>query len=117
MQYFFLLDDDMTLTIGKLGTHHFLKGRYIYVGSAKKNILARVNRHIQVEKVSRWHFDYLRPYGTITDVQSYGDEIAECELAEFLTSQYSASLPMKKFGSSDCRCFSHLLFCGEEVKR
>lgn len=33
---FFLLDNDMTLTIGKLGTHHFLKGRYIYVVSAKK---------------------------------------------------------------------------------
>lgn len=112
---FFFMEEDRTLAIGKLGTYHFLKGRYIYIGSAKKNILARVNRHLKVDKVFRWHFDYLRPYGTITEVKSFDDKVGECELAECLKSRYLATYPMKKFGSSDCSCYSHLLFLGEDV--
>ncbi|WP_066047782.1 DUF123 domain-containing protein [Robertmurraya korlensis] len=107
---FFFMEEDRTLAIGKLGTYHFLKGRYIYIGSAKKNILARVNRHLKVDTVFRWHFDYLRPYGTITEVKSFDDKVGECELAECLKLRYLATYPMKKFGSSDCRCYSHLLF-------
>ncbi len=34
-----------TLTIGKLGEVNFSAGRYVYAGSAKRNIDARISRH------------------------------------------------------------------------
>ena len=49
MQYFSSWKRIKPLPLASLSTHHFLKGNYIYVGSAKKNLLARVKRHIQVE--------------------------------------------------------------------
>lgn len=111
------MEEDRTVTIGKLGTFCIIKGHYIYVGSAKKNIVSPVSRHMHVvDKVLRWHFDYLRPYGTITEVKSFDDSVGECELAMCLKSTYSATYPVKKFGSSDCRCYSHLLFLGEDVE-
>ncbi len=39
-----------SIQIGKLGHFAFEKGYYVYVGSAKRNIRSRVNRHIAVEK-------------------------------------------------------------------
>ncbi|MCJ7841927.1 GIY-YIG nuclease family protein [Lederbergia sp. NSJ-179] len=72
--------DEEAVTIGKLGGFHFSKGYYIYVGSAKRNIQARVNRHIQMEKKKRWHIDYLRPYLQIEGVQIYPGDEGECEL-------------------------------------
>jgi len=107
---FFQLENKVTIQIGKLTTHTFDKGKYIYVGSAKKNIAARVNRHIRLEKPSRWHFDYLRPYGEVTKVKTYEGKLGECGLADLLMKEFAASTPVKKFGSSDCRCYSHLLF-------
>lgn len=101
---------EKTIKIGKLGSYLFKKGMYIYVGSAKRNIVSRVNRHKCEQKPLRWHFDYLRPYGTITKIISYEKALGECELAEKIRKEVGGSYPIKRFGSSDCRCTSHLIY-------
>lgn len=101
--------DEKTIEIGKLGNYHFEKGIYIYVGSAKRNIISRIDRHKRVEKKKKWHFDFLRPYGTITKIITYENRFSECGLLEKIRKEVGGSLPIKKFGSTDCRCFSHLI--------
>ena len=53
--------DDIEIEIGKLGRFKFLRGNYIYTGSAKKNIDARIARHIYKSKDKKlyWHIDFL----------------------------------------------------------
>ncbi len=50
---------DVTLTIGKLGQVHFLRGWYVYVGSAMNSLEARLKRHQRARKKLFWHIDYL----------------------------------------------------------
>lgn len=107
---FFTISSDVTVEVGKLGTFLFPSGNYIYVGSAKRNIQSRIRRHMQMEKRKRWHIDYIRPYGEITHVQTYSSELSECERAQQLLQQYKGTWLVKKFGSSDCHCFSHLIY-------
>jgi Uri superfamily endonuclease len=99
-----------TIQIGKLGTFVFERGTYVYVGSAKRNIISRINRHKALEKPLRWHFDYLRPHGNITKIITYDNSIGECGLAEKLRKQEGGVYPVKGFGSSDCKCYSHLIY-------
>jgi Uri superfamily endonuclease len=98
------------IEIGKLGNYSFKKGIYIYVGSAKRNIIARINRHQKVHKSQKWHFDYLRPHGTIIKIITYENSIGECPLAEKIRKMEGGVFPIKRFGSTDCRCFSHLIY-------
>jgi Uri superfamily endonuclease len=107
---FFDLHNSATIQIGKLGTFFFPKGHYIYVGSAKRNIRARIERHIKVEKKKRWHIDYLRPYGEITKIVTYSSELEECERAQQLMREINGKIIANGFGSSDCRCPSHLIY-------
>ncbi|WP_137743132.1 GIY-YIG nuclease family protein [Robertmurraya siralis] len=104
------ISDEIKVEVGKLGSILFKKGEYIYVGSAKRNIIARINRHIKEEKVQKWHFDYLRPHGIITKIITYETSIGECQLAEKLRKESGGCWPVKKFGSTDCKCPSHLIF-------
>jgi Uri superfamily endonuclease len=48
------LEDNPLLLIGKLGTFSFQKGTYIYIGSPKRNIRQRINRH--KEDFHQWGF-------------------------------------------------------------
>jgi len=104
------LQEDKNIQIGKLGEFTFARGYYVYVGSAKRNIQARINRHIQVEKKKRWHLDYLRPYLQIEEVQTYSGEEGECQLFTRLQEKNGGTIPAKGFGSSDCHCLSHLFY-------
>ncbi|OEH92503.1 nuclease [Bacillus solimangrovi] len=104
------LNEEHSITIGKLGTFNFPIGTYIYVGSAKRNIEARINRHLKIEKPLRWHFDYLRPYGEIIEVQTFDRTLSECGLYEKLLKVRNGTVIAKGFGSSDCYCDSHLIY-------
>lgn len=104
------LNSDQHIIIGKLGNFHFKKGLYIYVGSAKKNILHRIKRHKEIEKKYHWHFDYLRPFGSITKIITYDNSFTECGLAAKIRREVDGSIPVKGFGASDCKCESHLIY-------
>ncbi len=102
------------LQIGKLGSFNFPAGWYCYVGSAMNNLQARIDRHLRIEKKQHWHVDYLRPHAvTIEVIRMESNRNFECKLNERIAS-VADSTPVRKFGSSDCICFSHLHFFKEK---
>ena len=100
------LHKPLSIDIGRLGHFDFPAGKYIYTGSAKKNMEARVKRHLKKEKTCRWHIDYLlvQKDAEVTQV-SYSD-LPECEVNQATRGE----VIVKKFGASDCQqhCISHL---------
>ena len=106
------ISEKKLVQIGSLGTFEFPIGTYIYVGSAKKNIKARITRHIKKEKPLRWHFDYIRPHGEIVKVETFDDSLDECNRCKQIKEKYQAHELIKGFGSSDCNCKAHLLYKG-----
>ena len=53
------LKDKETIQIGKLGKIDFMKGFYVYIGSAINGLEQRINRHLRKEKKLHWHIDFL----------------------------------------------------------
>lgn len=94
------------LTIGKLGTFYFPAGHYVYTGSARRNLGARISRHQSGAKKLHWHIDYLlaSPHARIAAVRT--STKPECRMNQCI----QGSLPVPGFGASDCRagCISHL---------
>ena len=105
-----LIEKECEVEIGKLGTYSFQRGVYVYVGSAKRNLKKRIERHICREKKKRWHMDYIRPYGTILKIITYDDSLSECELAGKFIAKGKILVP--RMGSSDCKCPSHFIYLG-----
>lgn len=107
-QLFIEVKQPVRLAIGKLGSFDFPAGHYIYTGSAKRNIEARIRRHLAKDKKLRWHIDYLlhSTYATITKVERFVE--AECEINQ---KTLGAAL-FPRFGASDCHagCRSHLKY-------
>lgn len=99
--------DDASIDVGKLGTIEFSAGFYAYVGSALNGLDGRIKRHLRINKKRHWHIDYLLEVATIEEViYAETEESLECELADSL-----AELEVvEQFGSSDCKCKSHLFF-------
>jgi Uri superfamily endonuclease len=97
--------------IGKLGELSIEPGFYVYSGSAfgPGGLGARVGRHLRLNKKLRWHIDYIRP--RVDDVIAYyqPDSRSECLFAYELMIA-GGEIPMKGFGSSDCKCESHLVY-------
>ena len=107
---FLNIKKECEVEIGKLGIQSFQPGVYVYVGSAKRNLLKRVERHICMNKKKRWHMDYIRPYGSIVKIITYDDSLGECELAgKFIA---KGEIPVPRMGSSDCKCPSHFIYLG-----
>jgi Uri superfamily endonuclease len=107
---FLRIPEEQTITVGKLGTFLFTKGVYIYVGSAKKNIINRLERHIKKEKTNRWHIDYVRQYSDLLFYETFINK-KECDLVLETIRTFNGICPFRKLGSSDCLCFSHLIYC------
>jgi Uri superfamily endonuclease len=102
------LDRNNSRPVGKRRTMEFKRGFYIYVGSAKTNLSSRIKRHLSKDKKLFWHIDYLLSSGNsrVKEVWVGGRE--ECALAQAFCKQ--GFTPIDGFGSSDCRCLSHLFF-------
>ena len=102
------LGSDADIGVGALGTLHFDKGRYCYVGSAMGGLDQRIRRHLSKEKKVRWHIDNLTLAADHVEAYiSYPDFIGECELARI--AERSGMAPVHKgFGCSDCDCPTHL---------
>lgn len=103
------LNQPCEIQIGKLGRIFFKSGYYLYVGSAKKAIEKRINRHLKRQKNKFWHIDYLLsdPYPSkVVGVWTH-NEFSECFVAQRLLENNHCSVVKKGFGSSDCKCTSH----------
>ena len=103
---FIKVDKPQIITVGRFGEFEFISGNYIYSGSARRNLLARVNRHLRREKKLRWHIDYLLTAPTVEIIKVLISTISECELV----AAGGGNILVPGFGASDCRsgCGSHL---------
>ncbi len=83
-------------------------GLYLYAGSAKRGLAARLARHLRKRKPLRWHIDRLTVAGKVVGaaVGTWRSGL-ECRVAEALARRWG--LAAAGFGSSDCRCPGHLV--------
>lgn len=103
---------DTKIKIGNvLGFINFSEGYYVYVGSAMNSLESRLNRHLSDDKKKHWHADYLllNKNSEIEDIYyTASRKKVECEIATNLSENSSSEVD--KFGCSDCKCNSHLLY-------
>jgi Uri superfamily endonuclease len=102
------VNQNINVNIGILGNQNLEKGYYIYVGSAQTNLEKRILHHNKLDKKKFWHIDYLMECEEtkISNVfyKKEGKQ-GECKLADNISKKcYS----IRDFGSSDCKCKSHL---------
>jgi Uri superfamily endonuclease len=111
-QLFIALRQPRTITIGRLGEFNFPAGVYVYTGSAKRNIEARIARHCRREKTLRWHIDYLLAAEGVELFCIGRSARRECALNRSV----GGEVVVPGFGASDCRksCGSHLRFLGAQ---
>jgi Uri superfamily endonuclease len=104
------IEAPVAVSIGALGIRHFVAGRYVYTGSAKRNLQARIDRHSRQEKKLHWHIDYLLAHPQVRLCNVETSSITECDWNRSVT----GTIPVPGFGASDCRkgCVSHLKFLG-----
>lgn len=98
--------------IGRLGWFRFPSGWYAYVGSAQGpgGLAARLARHLRQPKPLHWHIDYLRAQAQPVEAWYVAEtQKRECAWARALSGFPGASVPMPRFGASDCRCPAHLI--------
>ncbi len=99
------------LSPGQLKTTEFKPGIYLYIGSARNGLSGRIARHLRMEKKTFWHIDYLLQKAQIEEVWVKRNVFDECQsLRDAKNLLKNSSFPLKKFGSSDCRCPSHLVY-------
>ena len=106
---FFRLGGMRYISVGGLGRVRFREGVYFYVGSAQRNLSARIERHRRKDKPLRWHVDYLSVRAEMLGaIMIAGPRERECELARELAGIYELAVP--GFGASDCTCGGHLFY-------
>ncbi len=99
------------IACGGLGRLSLRSGYYVYAGSAMGGLAARLARHRRSEKRLRWHIDYLlHDPGArlLASLPFPGRRRLECALARQVAVLAEEEIP--RFGSSDCRCRSHLFY-------
>ena len=107
------LPEEQAIAVGSLKVVHFPRGNYAYVGSALGGVESRLNRHLQRSKKLRWHIDYLLQKASISSIIiCETEDRVECAIAQALSRQFDSIIG---FGSSDCKCPSHLFFAVEEM--
>ncbi len=108
------LDSDRDIPVGALGTLHFPRGLYCYVGSAMNGLDQRVSRHLSRDKRVRWHIDHLTLAADRVEAHvSHPDPVPECELAR-MAAACGMTPAAEGFGCSDCRCRTHLFSADRE---
>ena len=113
------------ISIGKLGTLLLEPGFYAYIGSAfgPGGLKARISHHRKFSNRPHWHLDYLGSTLRLCEIWYSYDQIhREHQWAAVHAQTRGALTPLPGFGSSDCRCLSHLFFykskpCGSHFRR
>lgn len=99
------------LPVGRFGPCDFQPGYYIYSGSALGGLKGRLKRHFRADKRLHWHIDYLLQYTKIVEVwYSMSEERLECTWNGIVAALHGAVPHIPGFGSSDCRCYTHLTY-------
>jgi Uri superfamily endonuclease len=105
-------DRPLRTTVGALGEIDLKKGYYAYSGSAKSGLRGRAGRHLSNPVKKRWHIDHITCSSSLRKVFWKPHENGgECRAAGKLREEFEE---VRGFGSSDCRCRSHLFFLGTE---
>jgi len=109
-QLIILLRQHCQIQVGALGLFNFEAGYYVYSGSAKRNLEARLARHCRKNKPLRWHIDYLTclPQAEVIETRTFAGD--ECQLNQACPGTIIAP----GFGASDCKagCGAHLKYLG-----
>jgi len=102
------------IRVGKLGETEFQPGTYLYTGSARAGLRARLLRHLSNKKKLRWHIDYF-----LNDKETRIKKIVlypaapgqECWQNQKIGAPRGALSVGRKFGASDCKagCPSHMI--------
>ena len=107
-----------TIRVGKLGAFRFPRGYYIYIGSALNGLAQRIARHLRPDKKRFWHIDYLLAYAQVKQVWTHqGDGRLECLWARAALALPRARVIAPRFGASDCRCPTHLVYFGAAMPK
>ena len=104
---------EKSIDIGKLGTLLVKPGYYAYVGSAfgPGGLKARINHHLNHSSRPHWHLDYLNSTLRLCEIwYTYDPVRREHQWAEVHAQTKGVLMPLPGFGSTDCRCRSHLFF-------
>lgn len=105
----FYLPANKLVKVGRLGRVCFPAGFYFYVGSAQRNLSARLERHARKKKRLRWHIDYMSVKAKMLGaIIVSGPRERECKIAKELGEMFE--LAVTGFGASDCRCGGHLFY-------
>lgn len=101
------------IAVGALGLRRFSAGWYVYVGSAwgPGGLRGRAGRHLRGRRVApRWHIDFLHRAATVRELWFLPGAPAQVEhrIAAFFAGFPEVSVPVLRFGASDCRCRAHL---------
>jgi len=105
------ISEDLKIRVGRLGEVSFKEGDYIYIGSAKGCLEARLRRHLRKDKKIYWHIDYLLKSKKTKILQIWIiDKKMECQTAEVFCQDPTTEIIKKGFGSSDCKCLSHFFY-------
>jgi Uri superfamily endonuclease len=113
----------LTLKAGAFKGAAIPSGRYVYIGSARSGIEARIARHKRLaeQKAGKlhWHIDYLLTHPQ-TRLTAYTElpGASECDVSRHIASRRGVSAPVPNFGSTDCRsgCKAHLYHVGSDRK-
>ncbi|TES95541.1 MAG: GIY-YIG nuclease family protein [Promethearchaeota archaeon] len=115
---FIFIPNETRIKIGSMGLLTFLKGYYLYVGSAMgrngpTSLENRVKRHVSETHLKKlfWHIDYFLASDISELIKIYLIPSLirlECVLAGEILSVCDNYI--KDFGSSDCFCSCHLLY-------
>ena len=119
------------ILVGKLGYIHFPQAFYAYVGSAMNGFEARLPHHLRRNKKTHWHIDYFLEQAVIREIILCPNELLASSHSEYNEESYNAQGRLRMecflaqalakefqyipgFGSSDCKCRSHLYFANRK---
>ena len=96
----------LEIPAGRLGVCRFSPGIYVYTGSARSNLEARIRRHLGRRGRKHWHIDYLLGQPGVEILEVTRSVEPECRV----NLRQQGTIPVPRFGACDCRagCGSHL---------
>ena len=108
------LPEAVRIQVGRLGWIDLPAGRYVYTGSARRALEARIARHLRPRKQRRWHVDWLTSSPGVRVREHLRSGMPECELNQATP----GTIPVAGFGASDCRagCGAHLKRIGSPAR-